>query len=166
MPAKMAMHPAHVTFTSRAEGQWSKKIWAHTLFASDAEHEFPRIRSAGLSPTTLFRRSGCPQLLLMQPTLSCRRVLGNRQTSKQGVFMIRKTRYRGVSNKCFVISIPMLSNRERNLSPRLDFSVSPCGGSFEMTIEDCRTTSRKWRGDPCSGFLREVIDRADRRASG
>ena len=36
--------------------------------ASDAEHEFPRIRSAGLFPMKLFRRSGYPQLLLMQPT--------------------------------------------------------------------------------------------------
>jgi hypothetical protein len=51
-------------------------------FASDAAHEFPRIRSAGLFPRRLFRRSGYPQLLLMQPTLWSRREVDDTQTSK------------------------------------------------------------------------------------
>jgi hypothetical protein len=51
-------------------------------FASDAGHEFPRIRSAGLFPMMSFRRSGFPQLLLMQPSLLRRREVCDTQTSK------------------------------------------------------------------------------------
>ena len=51
-------------------------------FASDAEHEFPRIRSAGLFPMKSFRRSGYPPLLLMQLTLFRRREVDDTQTSK------------------------------------------------------------------------------------
>jgi hypothetical protein len=40
-----------------------------SFFVSDAAHEFPRIRSAGSVPMISFRRSGFPQLLLMQPSL-------------------------------------------------------------------------------------------------
>ncbi len=52
------------------------------FFASDAVHEFPRIRSAGLFPMMSFRRSGFPQLLLMQPSLLCRREVCEIRTSK------------------------------------------------------------------------------------
>jgi hypothetical protein len=51
-------------------------------YASDAVHEFPRIRSAGLFPMMSFRRSGIPQLLLMQPSLVRRREVCDRRTSK------------------------------------------------------------------------------------
>jgi len=50
--------------------------------ASDAMHEFPRIRSAGLFPMIPYRRSGYPQLLLMQPTLWSRREVDDTQTRK------------------------------------------------------------------------------------
>jgi len=51
-------------------------------YASDAVHEFPRIRSAGLFPMMSFRRSGFPQLLLMQPSLVRRREVCDTRTSK------------------------------------------------------------------------------------
>ena len=51
-------------------------------FVSNAEHEFPRIRSAGLFPMIPFRRSGDPQLLLMQPTLLSKRGMGDTQKRK------------------------------------------------------------------------------------
>jgi hypothetical protein len=50
-------------------GRCKTKCKATRSCASDAEHEFPRIRSAGLFSMMPFRRSGYPQLLLMQPTL-------------------------------------------------------------------------------------------------
>lgn len=58
---------------------------------SDAEHEFPRIRSIGSNPMMLFRRSGYPQLLLMQPSLLRSREVVRK--NEEGVFMIRKLNY-------------------------------------------------------------------------
>jgi hypothetical protein len=48
--------------------------------ASDAEHEFSRIRSIGSNPIMSFRRSGFPQLLLMQPSLLGRSEVSDRRT--------------------------------------------------------------------------------------
>ena len=138
------------------------------FFARDAVHEFPRIRSAGLFPMKLFRISGCPQLLLMQPTLCSRREVGDTHT--QGVFMIRNTRRRGCPksglsfrSRCFSIGREIFLfiqiSQSRSLPRRRR-------GSFEMTGKANRTTSAFLRGDPCSGSQREVSDRDDWRTSG
>jgi hypothetical protein len=46
--------------------------------ASDAEHEFPRTRCPGRYPMLSFRDPRGPQLLLMQPSLLCRRDVGKK----------------------------------------------------------------------------------------